>query len=343
MKALRIIFIILIILIGGYSIWMATIDPEYRVERSEIIDASPEKVYTVISDFKTWGEWSAWHKMDPEMEITYGEASAGKGATYSWTGDIAGAGTQIITDAVPGESMKTHIAFEGMGEADGSWKLEQVEPGITKVTWAFSGKSSFFFRIFNLGIDEAVGGDFEEGLDNLKSYVESLPDETPAVEIEMVQLESMPYYGIKTEMAISDMSSDFFGQSYGEIMGYLGEEAGANMLMAPMALFYNWDEENNLTVVEPAIAVTSDKPGTDRIVKKMSYGGPALKAVHVGGYNTEAEHMALDEYMAANNLEWIEGAAAIELYVTDPGAEPDTSKWVTEVYYPYTDPGAEEE
>lgn len=343
MKALRIIFIVLIILIGGYSIWMATIDPEYRVERSETIEASPDKIYAVVSDFKTWGEWSAWHKMDPDMDITYGERSAGEGASYSWSGDVAGAGTQTITEAVPGESMKTHIAFEGMGEADGSWQFERVEPGVTKVTWAFSGKSSFFFRIFNLGVDEAVGGDFEEGLDNLKNYVESLPDASDEVEIEMVQLESMPYYGIKTELAISDMSSDFFGQSYGEIMGYLGEEAGANMLMAPMAFYWDWDEENDRTIVEPAIAVNSEMPGTDRIMKNMSYGGPALKAIHIGGYNTEAEHIALDEYMQNNNLVWPEGAAAIEVYVTDPGTEPDTSKWVTEVYYPYVDPGAVEE
>lgn len=133
------------------------------------------------------------------------------------------------------------------------------------------------------------------------------------------------------------MSSDFFGQSYGEIMGYLGEEAGANMLMAPMAMFWDWDEENNRTVVEPAIAVNSTKSGNDRIVKGMTYAGPALKAVHMGGYNTEAEHMALEAYMKANQLNWVEGAAAVEVYVTDPMAEPDTSKWITEIYYPYVE------
>jgi effector-binding domain-containing protein len=343
MKALRIIFIVLIIIIGAYSIWMATIDPEYRVERSETIEASPDKIYNVVSDFKTWGEWSAWHKMDPDMEITYGESSSGQGATYSWNGEVAGAGTQTITEATPAESMKTHIAFEGMGEADGAWKFERIEPGVTEVTWAFTGESAFFFRIFNLGIDEAVGNDFEQGLSNLKAYVESLPDPSDNVEIEMVQLESMPYYGVKTELAISNMSSDFFGQSYGEIMGYLGEEAGANMLMAPMAFFWDWDEENDRTIVEPAIAVNSEKPGTERIVKKMSYGGPALKAIHMGGYNTEAEHVALGNYMKENKLEWAEGAAAIEVYVTDPGTEPDTSKWITEVYYPYVEPGSASE
>jgi effector-binding domain-containing protein len=110
-----------------------------------------------------------------------------------------------------------------------------------------------------------------------------------------------------------------------------------------MAMFWKWDEENNLTVIEPALAVNSDKPGTERIMKKTTYGGPALKAIHLGGYNTEAEHVALGKYMQDNNLEWPEGAAAIEVYVTDPETEPDTSQWITEVYYPYFDPGASEE
>lgn len=343
MKALKIILIVLLVIVGGYAIWMATIDPEYRVERSETIQAEPGKIYAVVSDFSTWKEWSTWHQMDPEMEVTYGVKKAGEGASYSWKGEKAGAGTQTITEAVPGKSMKTHIAFEGMGESDGAWQFEPVEPGVTKVTWTFMGESPFFFRVFNLGIDEAVGTDFEEGLSNLKQMVESMPAPQSEITIGRVEMEAMPYYGIKTEMAISDMNSEFFGKSYEEIMSYLGNEASANMLMPPMALFYEWDEENNRTVVEPAIAVNSGLPGNDRITKKMGYAGPALKATHVGGYDTEAEHMALSNHMKDNGLEWPEGVAAIEVYVTDPQAEPDSTKWVTEVYYPYNEVSAEEE
>ena len=336
MKALRIILIVLVIIIGGYSIWMATIDPAYKVERTETINASPDAVYGVVSDFTTWSEWSKWHKMDPDMEITYGDQSAGKGASYTWKGEKAGAGTQTITDAVPGESINTHIAFEGMGESNGTWNFEEVESGVTKVTWGFSGESPFFFRVFNLGMDDAVGADFEEGLSNLKELVENMPQKAPEIAIERVDMESKAYYGIRTEMAISDMSSEFFGSSYGEIMAYLGPDAGANMTMAPMALYHKWDEENNLTIVEPAIAANMDLEGNDRITKSMTYAGPALKATHMGSYSeTGSAHMALEEYMKANKLTWPEGGAAMEVYVTDPGTEPDTSKWITEIYYPY--------
>jgi hypothetical protein len=42
------------------------------------------------------------------------------------------------------------------------------------VTWGFSGKNKFPFSIMMLfmNMDKAVGKDFEEGLDNLKSILE---------------------------------------------------------------------------------------------------------------------------------------------------------------------------
>ncbi|MDZ7846298.1 MAG: SRPBCC family protein [Owenweeksia sp.] len=180
MKALRIILIVLIVLVGGYAIWMATIEPEYHVKRTAIIEAEPEQVYATVSDFKTWKDWSKWHKMDPEMEVTYGDKSAGEGATYSWKGEEAGAGTQTITAAVPNESLETHIAFEGRGESDGYWKFEPVDEG-TQVTWGFTGEMPFLYLRIFLGMDESVGGDFEEGLANLKEKVESMPVAEKAV------------------------------------------------------------------------------------------------------------------------------------------------------------------
>ncbi len=330
MKALKIILIVLVVLVGGYALWMATLPSNYKVERTAVIDAKPEAVYATVSDFTTWNEWSKWHKMDPEMEIKYGDVKAGEGATYSWKGEKAGAGTQTITKAVPNESIETHVTFEGMGEMDGQWIFEPVEENQTRVTWTSTGEFPFFFRVMSLGMDEAIGKDFEEGLSNLKTTVESMP-KNPAVEIEMTTMEPMPYYGIKHDISWEELNSDFFGANYTELMTYLGDD-GANMSMAPFAIFYEWDMENKRTVVEPGIAVNSKKPGNDRIKKGMTHGGQALKAVHMGGYDTEPEHNALTAYMEKNGLTLTGGV--MEVYVTDPTEEPDTAKWITEIYYP---------
>jgi len=52
----------------------------------------------------------------------------------------------------------------------------------------------------------------------------------------------------------------------------------------------------------------------------------------MGGYNgLEQAHLAMDDYMKANNLE--NQPPVIEEYITDPGSEPDSNKWVTKITY----------
>ena len=47
--------------------------------------------------------------------------------------------------------------------------------------------------------------------------------------------------------------------------------------------------------------------------------------------------MAIEGYCKQHGLE--AGVPAIEEYVTDPASEPDTSKWLTRIYYPLVSKG----
>ena len=54
--------------------------------------------------------------------------------------------------------------------------------------------------------------------------------------------------------------------------------------------------------------------------------------VHLGSYDDlMIPHTAMENYLKENDLT-MEGPA-LEEYVTDPGNEPDTSKWETHIYY----------
>ena len=339
MKALKIILIILVVVIGGYFIWMSTLPADYNVERSTVIDAKPEVVYNYVSDFETWPEWSIWFERDSTMETTWGEKTKGKGATYSWTSKNSGNGNQEIMEAEENKSMKTKIVFEGMGESDGYWKFEPTEDGKTKVTWGFSGTFPLYARIAGRGMEEAVGPDFEGGLANIKENIESMPKpEAAGAGISVTEVQSMPYYGVTEEISWSEMGSDFFAERYGIIGAYLGDDM-ANMTMAPFAIYHMWDEENKRAKVEVAIAATSDKPGNNRVVKGNTYAGTVVKGVHLGSYDTTDDtHWAIDEYVKTNNFEM--AGSPWEVYVTDPANEPDTAKWVTEIYYPVMPAGS---
>lgn len=327
MKVLKIILIVIVVVIAGTAIWFATLDGKYDVTRTTFIKATPEAVFAEVSDFKTWPEWGPWFGKDETMVATFGEQTQGEGATYSWTSENQGNGSMKILEADPGKSMKTEITFDGMGGSNGYWTFEGVDGG-TQVTWGFKGEMPFFFRFMASNMDEGVGPDFETGLANIKERLES---RKPAVEITEVMLEGQTIFYTHHEVKWEEMTSEIFANSYGAISAYLAEDM-ANMTGAPLALYHVWDEENKSTVMDIAMPCASEKTGNEMILKGMSYSGKALKALHLGDYaETGNTHYAIDEYMAANGYEM--NGPAMEVYVTDPGEQPDTAQWVTEIYY----------
>ena len=85
--------------------------------------------------------------------------------------------------------------------------------------------------------------------------------------------------------------------------------------------------------MDVAIPCASEKAASGDVLVGMSYGGKALKTIHLGDYSeTGNAHLAMEEYMTNNQFEM--NGPAMEVYVTDPMEVPDTAQWVTEIYYP---------
>ena len=173
---LKIILIVLAVLIAGVLIYAATRPDTFRVERTATVNAPPEKIAPLISDFHNWGDWSPWEKLDPAMQRTYGGAPAGKGAVYEWSGNSkAGAGRMEILDA---SATKVSIQldflkpFEAHNLTD--FTLEPQPGGGTRVTWDLHGPMPYLSKLMCVfvSMDKMVGKDFEQGLSNLKSAAE---------------------------------------------------------------------------------------------------------------------------------------------------------------------------
>lgn len=163
-------------LIAVVLIYAATRPDSFRVERSTRIEAPPEKIAALISDFHQWGTWSPYEKLDPAMKRTYGGAASGKGATYAWQSDgKAGAGSMEILDAQPSSKITIKLDFLKPFEAHNTAEfILQPQGGATQVTWAMFGASPYISKLMGLffNIDTMVGKDFEAGLANLKAASE---------------------------------------------------------------------------------------------------------------------------------------------------------------------------
>ena len=152
---------------------------QVHVERQIVINAPPEQVFQLISDFHQWDAWSPWANIDPNatMEVT----GSGVGQKMVWASDNAdvGRGSQEITQLAVPTSLTTHLEFDGQSLADASFNLAP-EDGMTRVIWSLDSNvrqnTPFLFQPISsyagLLLDPLVGKDYETGLQNLKQIAE---------------------------------------------------------------------------------------------------------------------------------------------------------------------------
>jgi uncharacterized protein YndB with AHSA1/START domain len=157
----------------GYA---ATKPDTFTVQRSIAINASPEKIYPLIADFKNWGAWSPFEKMDPSMKRTMSGAASGTGAVYAWEGNSnAGSGRMEITGATPPDKVTIKLDFTKPFPASNVVNFTLAPSGDgTTVRWAMQGRNTYVAKLMNVffSMDHMVGGQFETGLAAMKAEVE---------------------------------------------------------------------------------------------------------------------------------------------------------------------------
>lgn len=85
--------------------------------------------------------------------------------------------------------------------------------------------------------------------------------------------------------------------------------------------------------LEAGIPIPSTIAGEGSVEASELPAGEAAMVVYTGPYDQIGEaHMALGAWVRENRRET--AGPSWESYITDPGSEPDSAKWQTEVYWP---------
>jgi uncharacterized protein YndB with AHSA1/START domain len=174
----------LLLLLGAVSALIAyvSLQPDsFKVARSALIDAPPERIYPLINDLHEWAAWSPWARLDPEQVVTFEGSPLGAGAIMDWSGNRkVGAGRMKITESSRNERIRLKIQFLKPMRAlnDVQFDLKPIGETRTEVIWTMSGKNEFIAKAIHafMNMDRMVGGDFEKGLANLKSLAEATAD-----------------------------------------------------------------------------------------------------------------------------------------------------------------------
>jgi len=171
------IAIVVSVLLAALLGYAATRPDRFRVERTQAMQASPERIFELIDDFHNWASWSPYEKLDAAMKKTFSGAPRGKGAVYAWAGNSkAGEGRMEILNAVP--SSKITIKLDFLKPFEGHHTAEftlDSKGGSMDVTWAVYGLQPYLFKLMSifLNMDKMMGKEFAAGLANMKAIAES--------------------------------------------------------------------------------------------------------------------------------------------------------------------------
>ncbi len=99
---------------------------------------------------------------------------------------------------------------------------------------------------------------------------------------------------------------------------------------APFARYHSFGDTVDL---EAGIMVATPIQPDGDVKSSELPAGPAAIAIHVGPYESlGATYDAMERWLEASSHEASGGPW--ELYITDPSAEPNPNKWLTEVIFP---------
>ena len=150
---------------------------DFRVERSIVIASPPDAIFPLVDDLHAWMDWSPWERRDPAMKREHSGAARGVGAVYAWDGNRdVGSGRMEIVESVPVSRIRIKLdfirPFEGHNIAEFAF---EPQTGGTRVTWVMHGPAPFLSKVMQvlMDMDAMIGRDFEAGLTNLKTRVES--------------------------------------------------------------------------------------------------------------------------------------------------------------------------
>ncbi|MDQ3099761.1 MAG: SRPBCC family protein [Bacteroidota bacterium] len=343
MRALKTILIIILALGVILAILAFTGPKSSVVKRSVVIEAPPAAIYPMISSLRNMHEWSPWKNMDRDQENEWTGTDGAVGSIQTWRGDTVGVGSQEIKAMEQDRKVTTELKFLEPWESSSTVDLELTPEGTgTRVDWIMTQEHDGMGRLMAvfMDIDKMVGPDFERGLASLKAMTEER--ELAAGEalkakthrgyvIETVERPTTTYIGKRAKVKFADMEK-FFGTNFPGAYAAAGA-SGIQPAGQPTSIFFEWDEKNMIADVMAAIPVQAAENVTVKGFE--TYTVPTSKMLHIpyyGAYDrSENAHYAMDEMIKANELTHY--GNVLEEYVTDPTTEPDTAKWLTNIYY----------
>ncbi|WP_297089838.1 SRPBCC family protein [uncultured Draconibacterium sp.] len=301
--------------------------PKTYVEKSITINASTEKVKTIISDFNHWRHWSPWLILEPDATVKVTK----DGKKQEWDGKRIGSGEISVAN-----EKETEINYDLLflkpwkSKAKTDFIVEALTENSTRLTWSMHSTLPFFMFWMKTMMERMIGMDYDRGLLMLKDYIEN---DKVAAHLEFLgesDYAGCKYIGIKNTCSLDDvgevMEADF------EKLAAFAKENGELLTDEWFTIYHKFDFNKNKVVYTGGIGV-KETPGDleqDFILGTI----PATKMQtvrHIGPYelsgNGWSAIMAMER---AKEFKQNKKVSPIEFYRNDP-RETDPNDLISDI------------
>ncbi len=149
------------------------------------------------------------------------------------------------------------------------------------------------------------------------------------IEFTTKTIDEQPVLSVRFEVAEAEISQKL-GQVLPRVFQY-AQANGAEMAGQPFSRYHGMADGK--MDMEAGMPIKKAIKGDGDIKSSSLPGGRVVTGTHVGPYHLLGQsHEAMTAWAKENGQSPI--GAPWEFYITDPGAEPDSSKWKTELFLP---------
>ena len=333
MKILKYLFLLLLLLSVGGSVFIATQKSDFTTIKSIVIKTPKAAVYNYLNDTRNYKDWFIFDTNNSSVTIEYSKNPSGVGSFFSWDGSD-GEGKTTVFYTKESDSIVQKTDLDGV-LSETIWKLKDTIGG-TKVTCISKGELSFSNKINSLftgGVNKVIGRKLEQSLNNLdRSLVYEL--NTYSVNSNGIVYKKGCYYLKRT----INTKLSRLNYNIKVLIPYLTNFSNKNNISIsgkPFVIYNTIDESNeilNISVCLPIKRRIFTSAESDIICNELE-GYNAFKTTLNGDYShRKTAWKKAKDFVNKNNENLEKSIPLLEVYNKSfmDGLSP--SKWQTTIY-----------
>ncbi len=310
MKIAKYLILLLLLIAGTISVFVATKDGKYSVKRSKLIDLPRETVYKYVSDRKNWDSINPWK--EEKLKLI----------------DFQNPDDTTVIQKILLNEIENNLTL----------KIKDTLSKKTLLEWSTDGNLSFrdkFLSIIGKGTKNNFDNRFDEGLNSVNTIL-TREIKSFTVKLEgFVRLDTIFYIQRPLACKTEDLPKQIKSQL--PKLNQLLVNANVTAKGSPFIIYHKKDTINDIITFSVALPTEKKVYTTSEsdIFNGQTNPFGAVKASLTGNYVNKKEAIAkINEFIKKNKLEQSPTYKVIEFIPKNVLTEKSASTWVTEIYIP---------